>query len=244
VAFDPKKIRLERFRVEIVYHAAYDFWNLRGLLAERWAHGPVFGAVGDQGNLIKLTPEGGFADDRVEANYGLRSASFEREFVKDRKLTYEESRAWMGDVIEALDPKRTSRISTQWFALYPLGNIDAAKSADRKLRLRYYDKERLRALVPDAYPNQFGAVNSLCVDGDKQWSAIIGLVGPPHKNQFFGVPDKERDERWWMGLNFSLTRFNEKGLVEGSPMEAMTALIDEGCKEYERLSTNGLGSVL
>jgi hypothetical protein len=234
-----KTLRLERFRTDLVYNAAYDFWNLKGLLAERWAHGPIFGAVADQGNQVTLTPESGFKEDRVEAMYGLRSSSFDRELVEDVERTYSEAHDWMADVIEALDPKKTTRIAVQWFALKHVGNLDAARSANRKLRLHYYDKSRFDALVPD-YQDQFAAVNSLSIEGDKQFHLTMGLVGPPHKNTMFGVADAERDSQWWMGLNVTLLRFNEDGLTGGSPLKAIDDLTQEGKEEYKRLLAEGL----
>ena len=38
------KLHLRRYDLQINYHAAYLYWNLRGILAEKWAHGPLFGA--------------------------------------------------------------------------------------------------------------------------------------------------------------------------------------------------------
>jgi hypothetical protein len=245
VSFDPRKLRLERFKIDLHYHAAFDFWSFKGALAEKWGHGPVFGTFVDQGNQVKLAPEQGFSDDRVEATYGVRFASFDRELVKDKEGTYRLARQWLADVVEVLDPKKTNRIAAQWFVLHHLGNADAAASANQKLRLRYYNKEKLDAFWPD-YGQRFAAVDGMCIDGNRHWSAIMGIVGPHHKNHFFGVPDEERDRQWWMGINFNLSRIGDEDdcLVSGSPMALVDELFAEGDKEYERLVNGFLASVV
>ena len=143
-----------------------------------------------------------------------------------------------------LHPKRTTRVAAQWFALYPLGNEDAAESATKKLKLRYYGKDRIESLLPK-YRRRFAAVSSMCIDEPRHWSVTMGVVGPPHRGQFFGVPDEERDSKWWMGLNFQLSRIEDKGLVEeeASPMPTVEGVIKEGKSEYQRLIQDGLGSI-
>lgn|GEM_PF-4418863 len=236
MAFDPSRIRLERFKLDVQYHAAYDFFSFKGVLGERYAHGPKFGAFVDQGSQVKLTPEGGFKDDRAEAMFGMRGCSFDQELVDDPQRTYEEARLWTSDVLEVLQPKRITRVIADWFPLYPLSNRDAAEAASKRLRVRYYNKDRFDELMPD-YETKLGALSSMCLDGDKRWSIVLGVVGPPHKNQFFGVPDEQRDENWWMGLNFHITRFDEGGLVpEGETvMPVVEQILEEGVSEYERL---------
>lgn len=246
MAFDPKKVRLERFRIELNFHAAYDFWSLKGALAEKWAHGPIFGAFVDQGNQVKLTPEGGFEKDRVEATYGTKVAAFDFEWVQDPAATYRLALQWLSDVVKVLGPRKTTRMAVQWFPLYPLGSFQTAQTANSKLRHGYYDdKGRFGTLLPD-YPRKLAAVESMCLEGDKQWSCVMGLVGPPHKNMYFGVPDEERDSRWWMGLNFNLVRFDdENGLaVDESPMPLVEELLEEGESEYRRLVEQGLAGVV
>jgi hypothetical protein len=56
MAFNPQLIRLARFQVETSYHSAYQCLSIRGVLAERWGHGPIFEAFNDQGMQIALLP--------------------------------------------------------------------------------------------------------------------------------------------------------------------------------------------
>lgn len=240
MAFDLDKVRLERFRAEMGYHAAYNYLTLKGVLAERWAHGPVFGAVADQGNQITLTPASGFQDKRIDGVYGLRASSFDHECIDCAAETYEQAGEWFNDVVEVLKPKRITRLHTQRFALYPLSNIDAAEAATRRLKVRYY-KDELANLQPDGYRN-FSAVSGISIRDDRYLSIEMGVVGPPHKNNFFGVPDDERDSKWWMGLKINLNRTADDG-IEGNAAEALKSLIAEGADEYDRLVHQALGSI-
>lgn len=245
MAFDAEALRLERFQVEVGYPAAFRFWTFKGVLADKYAHGPKFGAFADLGNQVKLTPTGGFEKDRAEAIYGIKGASFDQELVADHEQVRDEARRWFEDVFQVLEPKKITRVRAHWFALYPVGNEDAARSRSQKIRLHYYDKDKLEIIQPD-YRSRLAAIDTLCVDDDKKWSVIIGAVGPPHRNVYFGVPDPERDRKWWMGLNFNLARENEDGLTEdGAALcSVVEELIEEGAKEYERLINVGLMPVV
>ena len=241
MAFDPKKVRLERFRVELRYHAAYNYLSLKGVLAERWAHGPLFGAFVDQGNQVTLTPEKGFAVDRVDGIYGLRASSFDREKVSNASRSYEQAIQWLSDVVEVLGPKRTTRATANWFGLYPLSNIDAARAATNRLVTRYYSKDHLKLIQPKDFEDNFVAVNGLSLRGDLQLSYDLGVIGPPHKGTFFGVPDEDRDSKWWMGVKITLTRDDDDGI--GDPVDAVKQVIQEGSKSYENFLMHGLASV-
>lgn len=232
---------MERFRAEIAYHAAYNYLSLKGVLAERWAHGPLFGSFADQGNQVTLTPEDGFKKDRVDGIYGIRASSFDRECVSDKNRTYEETNQWLRDVVEVLRPKVVTRMTSHWFALYPLSNQDAAEAATRRLKLHYYSKEQIGLLEPEGYTSKFAAVSGLSMKNDKHLSVDMGVVGPPHRGTLFGLADDDRDSRWWMGLKISLVRQNPDGI--NPALEAIGDLITEGSKEYERLVMQGFGSI-
>lgn len=245
VTFDANALRLERFQVEVGYPAAFRFWTFKGVLADKYAHGPKFGAYADLGNQVKLTPKDGFAEDQAEVTYGIKGASFDQEQVADHERSRNEARQWFEDVLQVLEPKKITRVRAHWFALYPIGNEDAARSKSQKIRLHYYDKDKLDAIQPD-YGSRHAAIDTLCIDGDKKWSVVIGAVGPPHRNVYFGVPDRERDRKWWMGLNFNLARENDDGLAEDGVALSGTIkeLIDEGATEYMRLIDVGLKPVV
>ena len=54
--YNDRRIRVQRAVVDVSYHAAYNYWSLRGILAERWAHGPLFGATGESPEQTTLMP--------------------------------------------------------------------------------------------------------------------------------------------------------------------------------------------
>src|SRR4051794_23257406 len=119
MSIHPEKIRLERFVAEVGYHAAWNFMSLKGVIPERWGHGPLFGAVTDQGNQVTLSPADGIEEENVAAIYGVRASSYDRECVQDRGKTYAEAKRWLRDVLDVLSPKRTTRMRLSWLSLYP-----------------------------------------------------------------------------------------------------------------------------
>jgi hypothetical protein len=243
MSIDPKKIRLERFLAEVGYHAAWNYLSLKGVIPERWGHGPLFGAVTDQGNQVTLSPAAGIEEENVAAVYGVRASSYDRECVQDREQAQSEAKRWLRDVLEVLSPRRTTKVRLSWFALYPFATQQSAESADARLKARYFDESNLEPLLPDGYSSHFAAVNSFCMDQGRQWSLEMGLVGPPHKGNFFAVPVAERDTKWWMGLKFTLIRRDEEEGLGPAPADILDALIAEGSSEYDRLILQGFGSV-
>jgi hypothetical protein len=73
-----EKPLLRHFQLQVQYKPSFLFWNVRGALAERWGHGPLFDVVGDQAGQITLSkgsnniPE----TDFVAAIAGLAVSSF------------------------------------------------------------------------------------------------------------------------------------------------------------------------
>lgn len=228
---------------DVRYHAAWNYLSLKGVIPERWGHGPLFGAVTDQGNQVTLSPASGLDEENVAGIYGIRASSYDRECVQDREKAYSEAKRWLRDVLEVLSPKRTTKFRLSWFALYPFPNQQAAERADVRLKDRYFNETNLEPLLPEGYDSHFAAVNSFCVEQDRQWSLEMGLVGPPHQGNFFAVPLAERDTQWWMGLKFTLIRRDEEEGLGPTPADALDQLIAEGSSEYERLVLQGFGSV-
>ena len=74
--FRADQLVIERLDVQLTYHSAYTYWSLKGVLAERWAHGAIFGAYGEQPQQISLQPSpehGQSADSRRLRAEGQRA---------------------------------------------------------------------------------------------------------------------------------------------------------------------------
>lgn len=196
MAFDEKKLRLERVSLETVYHAAYQFWNLRGVLPERWAHGPTFNGYRAGPDFVHLTPSTDAEDARLVGAFGLRNAGLVAEGSYWTAGASSLAEKWLADVYKTLEPRRTTRIKAQITALYPTPDPD---KVSRNLRGRFYDDEELQKLVPDRFSSFHAAIEGLCVDGDPPMSFVVGVYGPPHQlDGLFTFPDDARDSTWWL----------------------------------------------
>lgn len=122
VSYDPALLRMERFHAEIGHHAAFNYWNLRGILAEKWGHGPIFGARGEGPEQVHLTPETGLDDRRLQGVYGLMAAGVLAEGPECVPRGCEIALDWFGDHLSVMKPKRVVRTSAQVFAIYPAPN--------------------------------------------------------------------------------------------------------------------------
>jgi hypothetical protein len=247
--YDKSRLRLERFQGELSYHAAYNYWNLRGVLAERWAHGPVFGAASAldafaQTTLTPATGEGG--DTRLWAAYGLRASGLLAEgqyWVPQAPRLLER---WIGDALDVFQPKRVVRAATSLFALYPVDDITEAST---KLRELHQGSTPLQDLFPDSlreHRDSFHSAIDFLVPLDDEGSnvsVVIGAVGPIHKGGFFIEPDEERDNTWWMGIRYDRRRLAEaEGLKE--PGLALKRMAQRSMADVEHLAEHALEGVV
>jgi hypothetical protein len=69
MTYKPEQFRVERFRVQMSYDAAFLYWTVEGVMAERWAHGPIFGGYNKQvgADQVTLVPASTEGDDHLHA---------------------------------------------------------------------------------------------------------------------------------------------------------------------------------
>lgn len=238
VAFDRKKLVVARFSTDVVYHTAYNYLSLKGLLAERWAHGPVFGAFQEGAYQIDLSP-GPNEPEGPRAFYGIKQSGFTVEPVEDVKTAVRLSNAWHGDVIEVLEPKRVVRLQVNWFLTYPVRNPDAAS---KRVRDRYYKPSELGTLRPERYSSYHSAVENFIAEGPDRWTLVVGVVGPPHEGQFFSRPVEGRDDRWWMGVRLTLIRVKDDGFE--NPLDELKEMIAFTDADLDRVITKALPALV
>jgi hypothetical protein len=208
--FDVDKLRVERVSVELTYHAAYQFWNLRGVLAERWGHGPIFGGYREGPDVVSLVPPSPSSDERLLGVYGLRTAGLIAEGPEWSESAEDLAQKWLNDVYETLEPRRTTSVRVQVIGLYPVRD---ALRASNKLRERYYNAETFNKVVPSRFPDFHAAIEGMGLDGDPPMSWVVGVYGPPHAGQgLFTFSDAGRDSEWWMCVRTASIQQNENGL--------------------------------
>jgi hypothetical protein len=243
--FDRKQLRLERFQAEVGYHAAYLFWNLRGVLAERWAHGPLFGATNETPQQVSLMPIWGETpDQRLQAAYGLRACGVVgegQEWVTEARGIAAD---FISDGLEVLRPKRVVRVAVNLFGLYPVPDMI---QASRRLRSTFYRSEALEAVLPESERTRsdfHSAIDFIVPDGDSgtNLSVIVGAVGPPHRGSFFAVADPERDDQWWIGLRVERREVVEQGI--SNPRRALSAMLGRASDDFEHVARTVLTEVV
>lgn len=244
--FNPDEIRLERFQAEVAYHAAYLYWNLRGLIAERWAHGPTFGGYNEQGDQISLTPAvtPEQTDRRFQAVYGLRACGVHAEGPAWVPQARDVAAEWVNDALDAFNPKRVVRIQISTFGLYPVSD---PIQASRKLRNVYYKNEAIGRLWPDSlrrHQDRFHSALDLLIPVDDHGSAVsvvVGVVGPVNIGEFFVHPDAERDAQWWMGIRYLRHELNVEGIDQ--PKRAFGRAVELGVQASSHLFTSALQEI-
>ncbi len=243
--FDSTQFRTERLHVQMGYDAAFNYWNFKGVLAERWGHGPIFASMGQQLGLeqVALTPPPD-KDERLQGVYGLKESWLLAEGPEWVPQAKDLAVQWLGEVHEVLNPRRTVRLTVHLFGLYPADN---PVQVSRHVRSRFYRNENLAALLPHrlrSHQDHFhAAIDWLVLDDDDRVSLIAGVIGPPHQGIFFAWPDKDRDERWWLGFNYVYNRIN---LSEGidDPVSVVRKLVDMAHDDLQHAATSILSEAM
>ena len=238
-------MRFERFSVDMAYHSAYTYLSLKGVLAERWAHGPLFGAFTEAAAQITLSPPaaepGGAAPRSVQAFYGLKATGFLYEQLRRNELSdvTGDAVSWLGDVNTVLTPRRVVQVNVGWFLLHPIEN---AERSSRLLRDRYYNGTNAARLKPERYGSYHSAVENVVTQGRDMYTIVLGVVGPPHKGQFFTYEDPARDGRWWMGLRTGWWCRDEEGIED--PVDRVREMVSQSRVDVIALARVGFSSVI
>jgi hypothetical protein len=237
--FDPKKLRLERLTIDSTYHSTYTFHGLKGAIAERWAHGPIFGAVAEIGTQqLNLSP---VVDDVIDEKFfgyiGIRTSGLVAEGKTRTRELPEIAGPWFEDIYAALKPRRTVAIKAELFGLYPLTD---PWRATQKLRRRYYQDDALSELA--GAQRTHAAVEIFASDEQPQRTIIVGVYGPPHKGAYFMSTDKRRDSHWWMGVRIAHAAKDDDGLSE--PLTIINDVLQSALMEWERVGRNVLPNVV
>src|SRR5579863_2483624 len=102
---------LRRFEIAISHEAAFLFWGIKGVLAERWAHGPHFTAYGDHPNQLTLTDVPSMnRQAKKQAIAGIVVSSFIWEAPPARKDAQDLATEWIHDVLEAATPRSVNKL--------------------------------------------------------------------------------------------------------------------------------------
>jgi hypothetical protein len=236
--FDLDKLQIEKVNLEVSYHMTYTFYGLKGVIAERWAHGPVFGAVGESGTgQLNLTPASG-VDERLVGVIGIRTSAFLAEGAHWTSDARTIAASWFDDIFTVLKPQRTVYYRAEVLALYPVRDPYAAT---RRLAERYYQSTALDTLTnADRY---VAAVEFMAPEEEPKRGVVLGLLGPPHRGMgYFTFENPERDSEWWAAIRVNFIHRDEDGIQD--PLERLQEALDGGYSEVSRIARAALPAIV
>jgi hypothetical protein len=226
------EVNLRRFEIVVNYSAAFLFWNLRGILAEKWAHGPHFGAFSDQGpSQFTLTADAGPMDQPIGANEskvrtagmaGLRQSSFVWEDPIRQKAAEEIGLQWLTDVIDVAKPKVVQRIHIRRYHSKSIRRPDAVQ--------KKIDDEFLsgNSVGPPNYHHKFNGVAFQYREHDLTTTGQFGIWGNNQTSQWFMGPSPN-DKEWNLGLFMDFMLDSKAGFDD--PLSELNNLITQSRTE-------------
>lgn len=231
--FDKGRLRLRRYEMQMAYHAAYLYWNLRGVLAEKWGHGPVFGAYGESQDQVTLTPArtDPLVPVQLAGVYGLRNSALLWEDTR-KKEAQDLALEWLSDCLAVLTPRRVVRVALKIVYSYPV------KDPKRVTEVLVKDYPNLGSFPPQSYPVKHVGVTFQARetkgDVDVLATGIFGPYGPDQAKSMF-QSSTERDSEWALGLIYDISIGSEKGLSE--PKRYLEEMAKRGDSESYDLLT-------
>lgn len=229
LAYDKKKLELRRFEVQVHYHSAYQYWNLRGILAEKWAHGPHFGGVGGGPDHVSLTPPPDTVADLI-AVYGLKVSAFNWERPDPNAEAQALALEWLGDCIEVLAPRHFVSVQVKTFHLYPLRERDAVTVA-KTMTERYPGIDQLWPGNDDkVYPGLTYQARGTNPYGTHLQTAIYGIYNSDQRAALF-ASERNSDPKWALGLQIDRYTTLDAQFTSGLSVAVISDIIDRTRQE-------------
>lgn len=239
MAYEQNKLRLRRFETQINHHSAFLFWNLKGVMAEKWAHGPHFGAYQQEPDRLVLTKKAGQPSDLVAICTLKGSAFISEDMLYPKIQPLVES--WFADCIEVFQPRVVNTLNQKVFYAYPVKDAEKVNG----LVLKQYPG--LGTFPPDDYEERFAAAQFQVRRTEKgehiTTPGIFGMYSPEQSKILFSTRVADFDEQWNLGLSYETTRTSQpKGFDE--PMGALNRFLDAAYKESKQLVNRTIARVL
>jgi hypothetical protein len=193
---------LRKYEVQVTYNAAFTFWSVKGILADRWAH-TEFGGVADQGNQIALSedharvwePSAG----SKSAIAGLITSLFIADEVDNPSRFQSLALDWFKECFDMLKPKLTHTLRVREFSVLYLDGLEEVRQKLEELDL----SSGLHNLLPSEYGSvlsggSFNAARKL-QGGERIISCQYGGMRPDMAQGYFGSV-RDCDSRPGIGL--------------------------------------------
>ena len=197
--YDVRRLKLRKLELQMHYHAAYQFWNLKGVIAEKWGHGPHFGAYSEASNEVRLTVASGSPSPLVGV-YGLKVSAFAAEHQKFEDAS-ELAVEWMSDCLETLRPVLVNRLILRLFYAYPVRDeqrVSHAFASEYPGVEQLWDSESYDTVHGGLQSQQIRSVED---GGQIATSVIFGAYSPNQPREWFNVVDAD-DAPWTLGFHY------------------------------------------
>ncbi len=240
VAFSRERLELRHFEVQLLYDAAFLFWGIGGVLAERWAHGPRFGAYSLNFDRLLLTKAAG--DNTVVGACGLKASAFSSE-EEGASIRQSERFAlqWLDDCIKVLQPQHITRVYVKIIYSYPV------QARDRIASTLFNEYPGLREFpVSDYKEVQPGITFHARSEGgphDDLATGTFGLYGSDQVSSLF--QSTRPDEGPALGLVYDLGRnFSGSKAGHAAAGTLLRDVIDQAKRDSWDLVTKNLMRVI
>lgn len=201
---------LRKLELQVAHQPSFLFWDLKGAVAERWAHGPHFAAVADQGNQITLQSDAD-KDEREGhrvAIAGIMVSNFVWESPPRRSQAESLGLDFLGDCITAFKVTAVNRIVAREQWVVTLDHLEAAQGA---LEERFPE---LSSFVPSGYATPYSGISfnagRTIAGGSRVLSVSVGIIRDGTAQQFFNLRD-ERDDVPNLGVFVDVVDANSGG---------------------------------
>jgi hypothetical protein len=200
VAFDRGRMTLRHCEVQLLYDAAFLYWGVAGVLAERWGHGPTFAAYSFNSDRLLLSKVAG--DNTVAAICGLKGSAFSSEetgieLSSVSKLALQ----WLSECAEVLRPRHITRAYVKIAYSYPI------QSPERVAGAIFEEYPAIREFPIPGYADVQPGITFHARSGKAPYedlaTGMFGVYGPDQAPSIFQTV---REQESTLGLVYDLSR--------------------------------------
>jgi hypothetical protein len=210
---------LRRYEIQILYDTAFLFLGTRGVVAEKWGHGPYFEAWSEQPGQITLTQSAAVPSPLLGI-MGIRVSLVVWQTPKSRESASALSSEFLSDCIQAFQPQAIRRVIIKMHYISPTTQPQALNA---KL---LQDHPTIAQIIPDGHDETYSGVmfNALSHHRDDQIRSMctLGIYSKEATQQFFGYEDED-DPEWAMGCFIEYHRIGEWSQSRRINLEAISS---------------------
>jgi hypothetical protein len=181
---------LRRYELQVAYDTAFLFMNFRGLVGERWGHGPYFNAWGEQPGQVTFTSSA--TDQSLTGVVGIRVSSLIWHSPDTRDQAASLAENFLADCVEVVKPRTVRNIIVKQHHILP------TTEAEELNGLLLADYPNLDGIIPPNYTesNSGLSFNATEIHGSvtRRATAVVGIYLPGMAQAHFGHVEDDEPE--------------------------------------------------